>query len=249
MLITLAGVGINMALAAVPIGTSGEPVIVAQEVDRGSPADLAGINPGDIVTQAGDMILPNPAKLRAEIDEAARDGESVAITVTRNGRAMNKRLRLQGGQPVIGIAYSLGRVADRHEKTIIGSFLRLGATYMTPPAYMFRDTAATANGPEGKPKVSGMVAAAYYTAQAMQTAKFRAWRAMLGVITMSMAIINMLPFPPLDGYQLVLRTIRATRGGRPLNDRLEHAMGMSRMGEITALVMYLIVQDMIQLLS
>ena len=72
---------------------------------------------------------------------------------------------------------------------------------------------------------------------------------MLGVITMSMAIINLLPIPPLDGYQAVIRSLRALKGGQPLNPRVERLVTITGLAAIAAAAVYLALQDIIILLG
>ena len=256
MFVIFAGVGANlallgiiiMALAAAPIGSEGQQVLVIEEVERRSPAELAGLLPGDVITRAGKSILPTPEQLREEISEAAQKGEYLLMTVSRDGEPINTHVLIPEGRTTVGVAYLVGEIANKHDQQLLKRFMRLGETYMMSLAYLFQKTPAAA-GVEDQPKVSGMVAAAYYTAVAVETAQFQAWLAMLGVITWSMAMINILPVPPLDGYQIVLYTFRALRGGRPLNTKVEHAIGMSGMAAIMAGVLYLTYQDIIHILS
>ena len=54
---------------------------------------------------------------------------------------------------------------------------------------------------EGERRFTGLISAAKYTGQAVQAAKLKAWFAMLGVITLSMALINLYPSRPLRGFK------------------------------------------------
>ena len=253
MLIILAGVGANlallgmviMALAAAPIGSEGQQILIVSEVRANSPADFVGIMPGDVITRAGGSILPTPETLRTEISEANRKGEYLLVTINRNGEISNLYL-LPAGE-TIGIRYTLGTIQNQHPRSIFQRFLRLGETYMMSLAYLFQGTEVANTALEDQPKVSGIVAATYYTAQAVKTAHLQAWLAMLGVITMSAAIINLIPVPPLDGFQLLIRSVRCLRGGRPINDKAEQAIGLSGMAAIMVVFVYLIYQDIIHL--
>ena len=97
--------------------------------------------------------------------------------------------------------------------------------------------------------MTGIIHGGATAGQVVKVAGLQGFLAMLGVITMSMAIINLLPVPPLDGYQLVLRSLRALKGGRPLNEKAERAVALSGMAAIMAAVVYLMLQDIAALLS
>ena len=236
-----------MALAVAPIGSAGQEVIVVQEIEKGSPAGHAGLIPTDVVTRAGSSILPSPADMQKEVATAAKSGAALLLTVSRNGEPINKHLTIPPGRDTIGIGYVMGTIADQHESTVFRRFLKLGETYFLSLGYMFRSSEAAVSTPEEQRKLTGLVATAYYTAEAVKTAKFQAWLAMVGVITFSMALLNILPIPPLDGWQIVVRTIRAMRGGRPLNTKVEQALGMSGLAAMMGTVMYLTYQDILHL--
>ena len=257
MAVIFAGVAANllllhiviMALTVAPIGSAGQEVIVVQEIEKGSPADHAGVIPTDVVIRAGSSILPSPADMQRQVSDAASSGASLLLTVSRNGEPINKYLAIPPGRDTIGIGYVMGTIADQHKSTVVKRFLSLGETYFLSLGYMFRSSEAAVSTPEEQRKLTGLVATAYYTAEAVKVAKFQAWLAMVGVITFSMALLNILPIPPLDGWQIVIRTIRAMRGGKPLNTRLEQTLGMSGLAAMMGMVMYLTYQDILHMIT
>jgi len=69
---------LGLALRNVP--RTGSMVV---DVETGSAADRAGLNPGDVITRAGATIAPTPAAVRGAFERA--EGTAVLIAYTRNG--------------------------------------------------------------------------------------------------------------------------------------------------------------------
>ena len=64
--------------------------------------------------------------------------------------------------------------------------------------------------------VCGPICAGEVTTTAVKLAGFYGWLTVLGMFTIAAAVLNMLPFPPLDGWKLVLNTAQALRR-KPFN--------------------------------
>lgn len=70
----------------VPEGTNGA---VVQHVEPGSPADIAGLQPGDVIVGVNTHPVHSPAQAASEIRNAIRGKDhAVALRVLRNGQAM-----------------------------------------------------------------------------------------------------------------------------------------------------------------
>ena len=129
----------------------------------------------------------------------------------------------------------------------IGSrFLNLGNIYLNSAASLTRSP-----GPHGErpPAISGPILGAHQTAQAVQYAGAKAWIAILGAITMSVAVLNLLPIPPLDGYRMVIQSVEALRHGRPLNPKVDQAMTLCGLAAIGTAFIYLTFNDLLHLLE
>ncbi len=63
-----------------------------------------------------------------------------------------------------------------------------------------------------------------------------------------MAILNLIPFPPLDGFRMVMETLQAVRHGEPVSPRVEQALVLGGMSLIWMTGIYLILNDLIRLL-
>lgn len=254
MLIILAGAAANAllllavmaALALLPVN---RPAIIVREVEPQSPAQAAGLQPGDVITRSGNTLLPGPAQLRQTVADARGKSQDLSLTVSREGEPLHLTVPHRADRDTIGIRFETGRITSGAGENLADRFLNIGKTYGSALAAVFHHTGIRPQQDADAPPVNGIVMAGAATGQAINAAGVQGFLAMLGVITMSMAIINLLPVPPLDGYQLVTRSLRALKGGRPLNARAERLITALGLAAIAAAAVYLALQDIIILLT
>ena len=70
---------------------------VVAEVQPGSPADQAGIHPGDVVVGVGTKAVGSPDEAVAAIHGAAHQAQSLALRIVRDGHAGFVALNLGNG--------------------------------------------------------------------------------------------------------------------------------------------------------
>ncbi|MEJ1977550.1 MAG: PDZ domain-containing protein [Acetobacteraceae bacterium] len=95
--------GIGLALAPIspdvrdqlslPAGTKGA---VVAEVKAGSPAEQAGLQPGDVILGVGVKPVASPEEAVTAIRSATRDGHGLALRVLRHGDALFVPVSPQG---------------------------------------------------------------------------------------------------------------------------------------------------------
>lgn len=234
--IMLAGVTVNLVVAVVMLmilAVIGIPKLVenqftipsdtkvvqraqvfAQEITKGSPADKAGLQSGDqIVSIAGE-----PVEGRAEVGEIAQDkaGQKVPVVIQRNGE--QKTLKVELNKENTGNGY-LG-VVSRQEgiqlrrSTWSAPIVAVGLTkQFTELTFqglgkvfgsLSRGDTKTAS-----EQVTGPVGIAYILNEGSKIGiSFVLF--IIAIISLTLAIINALPIPALDGGRLfVLLLFRA----------------------------------------
>ncbi len=77
--------------------------VVVAEVQKGSGADRAGVQPGDVVISVDGRVTESSAQLRNEIG-ARRIGDSVRLTLLREGRSKSVTVKI--GEPAAVVASS-----------------------------------------------------------------------------------------------------------------------------------------------
>lgn len=219
--VLVAGVVCNIILAfilftaAYTIGMptttpSGIPTIIA--VTPGSPADNAGLTAGDTVQDVsidGKIITPLSSKM---VHEAIMKGTGpVTFTYTHAGIQKNATITPEekGGKKLIGIGIesigvvkqSLGEAMQSAYKQIISITITIGQTLAALIKGIFIPNGSANNliGPVGLARAVGNAA----------TIGFAYLLAFTAAISINLAVINILPFPALDGGRLIVVLLEA----------------------------------------
>ena len=199
-------------MIGVPVG----PARVVEEVLDDSPAQAMGLQPGDRVVAVGGREV-GPDDIASTIQ--ASGGQPVALTVVRNGERVD--LRAVSPEPQDG-AYRLGfRLNVRYQ-----SYGPLAATENAA-----RDTWEVTKGiasslggivtGERRDEVASAVGIVEGSSRALE-AGVRYYLQVLALISLSLALLNLLPLLPLDGGHITFSIIEGIRGraiGRAVYER------------------------------
>ena len=245
----VAGGAMNMLLAVFLFGLTtvvGEPVaITAVEVAEaapGSPAEVVGLRVGDIVLAIDGLEVSDSAALQRYTYQ--RLGKEVSLLLEREGErltvALTPRPDPPAGQGPMGITMHTvvkGTELVKHsvwEAMPLGfsRTLRAVGVIALSVIYMARGLIA--------PQVAGPIGIAQATAQVAQMGlpfllQFTAF------LSVNLALINLLPFPGLDGGRLAFVILEALRGGRKIDPRKEglvHLIGMFLLIGLVVIISY-----------
>lgn len=239
-LVVVAGVVMNVALAwvllsigfmvGVPSVAEGndarqitERAVHIMQVLPGKPAEAAGFRPGDIIEQVGDLKNPTLKTVQEYIHE--RRAEVIAITVRRGSERISQLLQPitypDTGRGGIGIAIAeVGLVRYPWYQAIYQGALATGA-YLKEIGrglfFLFKglvsngEVAAGVSGPVGIAVITGQVAKLGFAYLIQFTA----------LLSLNLAVLNILPIPALDGGRLLFLVLGKLLG-RPVSLRLEH---------------------------
>jgi regulator of sigma E protease len=232
LLVLLAGVGMNLLLAFViftGIAWLATPQggLTFNEVVAGSPADLAGLRSGETILAIDGTtfdLLPSPqagqaaiAALRDRAGQAvtlrvrAADGavRDVALTLRPPDEAADKgALGIRGA----GLSFS-GAYAGRDPVTAIGA----GATWTVSAFRLIIDGLASlvssvASNPTQAPPVTGPVGIAVQVGDVFWQLGPIFTLYLAGLLSANLALVNILPFPPLDGGRILVLLLKAFLG-------------------------------------
>ncbi|MEW6692106.1 MAG: RIP metalloprotease RseP [Pseudomonadota bacterium] len=224
--------------------------IIVRRVEEGAAAALAGLRVDDVVTGVGGV----PISRASELVEAIRQhaGERVELDILRDGRSQTVSVipgtRRHNGEVVgyAGAAFGVdipdevrGRllVVERLGvlEAIQAGFSRtwdMGVLSLRVMGKMLTGEATleTISGPLGIADVAGK-------SLVLGLSSFLAF---LALVSLSLAILNLLPVPVLDGGHLLFYLIEVLRG-RPLSDQaqmLAQRVGMSLLLALMALALF-----------
>jgi regulator of sigma E protease len=229
VLVLLAGVGMNLLLAFViftGIAWLATPQggLVFNEVVAGSPADVAGLKAGETILAIDGTtfdLLPSPQAGQAAIS-ALRDRAGQAVTLLVRGvdgteRNVAVTLRTpevaatQGALGIRGAGLSFsGAYAGRDPVAAISA----GASWTVSAFRLIIDGLASlvtsvASNPTQAPPVTGPVGIAVQVGDVFWQLGPIFTLYLAGLLSANLALVNILPFPPLDGGRILVLLLKS----------------------------------------
>lgn len=209
-----------------------------------APAQAVGIKVGDEIKSINGQDVDSSTDITDII--SASKGEEVEVVVNRQGKDMEFNLN-----PVFNKdsqTYIIGITFDR-TKNIVRSFTNAITTTWDITVQMVdflgklvtgKVAGGISNSVAGPVGVIGMVSDAAKTGIANLL--------YLGaVISLNLGIMNLVPFPALDGGRLLLLLIEALRGGKKLDPNKEAMINIVGMGVLMAFMLFITYKDILRL--
>jgi len=204
-----AGPGTNLVLAIVLFAAlfmigGGKPTTTVDSVLRSSPAQAAGLRSGDAIVAIGGRAV-TPREIPERISSS--NGKPLALVVRRGGRRV-----------------SLGPVRPRRDAGVFRLGFVLRGEHLSAPTAAWRSLRLTGEVTReigsslgrlvkgsGRKDVSSPVGIVQGSSDALaQGTQTFLW--VLGLISLSLALLNLLPLLPLDGGHILFSIIEGVRG-------------------------------------
>lgn len=245
-LVIVAGVLMNVVVAAVllsvgfmvglpqisegaPAGSVRDQQLQIIQVLPGKPAEAAGFKIGDVIVSVGNLKEPEPDTFREYIN-THRD-EDITVTIKRGSEIITKKIHPiiyeDTGKGGLGVAIAeVGLVRYPWYKAIYYGILATGV-YLKEILFAFAlliKGLFTGSGVEGG--VSGPVGVAVMTGQVARMGVSYLLQ-FIALLSLNLAVLNILPIPALDGGRLLFIVIRAVTR-RPVAvkyEQLIHTVG------------------------
>jgi len=260
IIVLVAGVTMNIILAMVLFTIAyglGEPTFPAEigKVVQGSPAAVAGLHPGDTLVS----VNGHPVKLFTDVQSivtnaiAADNNQHATVPVTLEIRhagekqtvstTVNVRVHPPQGQGPMGVEEKIVFVSSplwqapfkgiQHTFTITGDFINQIAQMIAGAV---------------KPQLAGPVGIVKITGEVAASVPDLGWWPILSLtafLSLNLAIINILPFPALDGGRILLILIELLRGGKRLKPEREGIINFIGLAILLTLMVIITVNDVI----
>ncbi|GGA07307.1 RIP metalloprotease RseP [Dyella caseinilytica] len=220
------------------------PAIVAT-VAPGYPAATAGMQAGDHVLSVDGIAVKNFDDLSKQIVANAAKSPTLSLDVLRNGKPMHfavtARMDASGsGAPhwVIGVAQQPLETAIQHYGPLKALTESLSLTWQRTTD-TFGMVGKMLSGEASTKNISGIVGIAQ-AANMSAHAGLDRFLEFLGLVSLSLAIINLLPIPILDGGHLLYYLIELIKGS-PVSERTMIAgqyVGLALLVTLTVLTFY-----------
>jgi regulator of sigma E protease len=235
----------------------GVPSLTTQigDVVAGAPAARAGMQKGDVVLRVDGAPVGTWEELAARIRKGT-PGKPLQITVRRDGaeKTISVAPELREGRSLFGekvsepkIGIAAGQQVVYQEIGVGAAFVRAGTetgklVYLTGMTVVKLVTRVLPSETLGGPILIAQIAGD----QARQGASPFAY--FLGLLSVNLGILNLLPIPILDGGHLLFFSVEAFMR-KPISQQartVAHQVGMALILTLTALVFY---NDIVRLLS
>ena len=214
-----------------------------------SPAETAGLQSGDRVVQIGDAPLESPQDLPREVRLSA--GSEMTWVIERDGQQqvtqVTPRVDPPPGQGAVGITFS---IVDQQEVRRIEppwTAARLGVTSTWDMlTLMGREIRGWFGGGRG-PELSGPIGIAQITGEVTRQGGLQGWVLVAILLSINLAILNILPIPMLDGGRLLFVFIEWVRGGKRVPSDKEGLVHLIGFVALLALVIAISANDIMRL--
>jgi regulator of sigma E protease len=264
-IVLVAGVTMNVILAMVLFTIAfglGEPQLLPQigSVVPNSPAAVAGLKAGDTILAVNGQHVKFFSDLQNIVDAQlqADHGQHATVPITFEVEhahssqpftaTVNVREHPPAGQGPMGVVAS-GNVSYDRLPLWQAPLRGVQYTYQTTTDFiaaigqMVTGAAPVQlTGPVGIVKITGQVA------QSVPTEGWWPLLSLTAVLSLNLAIINILPFPALDGGRVVIVLVEVVRGGKRLKPEVEgmiNLVGMAILLTLMVVITYFDVRGLI----
>ncbi len=229
--IIVAGAAMNLALAwviftviaaVVPVPTDIIGDVVVHEVANGSPAESAGVLPGDLLDEVNGVEVVSSNQLSSLITE--NSGQQVTLRVLRGlvptAVQLVPRVDPPPGEGAMGVSITVENARYLTERNPLWRAPLDGARVMTGFFGLVAQEVGSWGSGSAQPDFAGPVGIAQITGEAARSGILDLmW--LVGILSLNLAVLNLLPVPALDGGRLPFLALEAIRGGRRLSARTE----------------------------
>lgn len=225
--------------------------VQVQKVALGSPAQIAGIESGDTILAINDRMIKNRAyvgylvqlNLGREMKILLQKGELGQHNVNVMPRWNPPEGQGAIGITIIGVDTTLAR-----ESYPIWKAVPLSISHCCEIIVLFRNEVVGWFVRGTVPQLAGPIGIAELTGEVAK-AGLSPFLELAALISMNLAIINLFPFPGLDGGRLIFVTLEWVRRGKrisPKREGLVHLIGLIVLVLLIAVVSYYDITRIIQ---
>lgn len=246
IIILVAGAAMNiiiaflvMIFAAVYMGT---PTTTINSVTDGGAASMAGIQAGDKIVRVSDSRVDSWEAFVGCIQKEIKADKTISITVERNGKEKTFSLspqRQKNGKYVIGV------ISKQRHNLFIGMKNGMASTVKMTKA-LFESFKMLFTSKEAINQVSGPVGMIKIVSDAAGLGVFY-YLYLVALISLNLAIFNLLPLPALDGGRIIFVIIRMFTG-RAISDKVEARVHMIGMALLLTLTVFVTWNDIMRLI-
>ncbi|MDR0879726.1 MAG: RIP metalloprotease RseP [Clostridioides sp.] len=212
------------------------------EVQKSSPAQVVGVESGDRIVDINDKKIDSWETAVNEI--RASKGKKLEMTVLRDGKEKELAVtpKLEKGVYLIGISQFREKGVI---KSIVSSFTATGSMSVQMVKFVGQLVTGTVPGGVGN-SVAGPVGVIGMVSDAAKTG-FINLLYFGSIISLNLGILNLLPFPALDGWRILMIIIEGLRGGKKFDPNKEGMVNLIGLGVLMVFMIFVTYKDILRL--
>lgn len=212
----------------------------------GKPAEKIGLQKGDVITYVGNESVGSTQELVDNIKQNAN--KEIDLKWVRNGTQMSSKV-LVGADSTIGIDISTkyeGNVIEKKYNVITAIPHAFSDMYYFGVEVFFKSIGKVITGDiPFKKAIGGPIKIAQASAQSAESG-FASFIGFVALLSMSLAVINILPFPALDGGHFVILIFEAIFR-KPVSYKVQIVLQNVGFILLIALMLFVIYNDIISI--
>ena len=231
--------------------TEDESGVMITRVVKGSPMRKAGLTSQDVIKSLNGTDIHSMEELAAYLEENPMDGTPIDVVYERNGRLYEAQdlVPQEDTQAFLDFSFSMAR-----EKQNFAGWLQYSFGEVEYWIHVvFKSLGSLFNGTFSISEMSGPVGIVETIGDAYEEARpmgalitFLTLLNMITLLSANLGVMNLLPFPALDGGRLLLILIEAIRG-KPADPRIESRINYVGLMVLMVLMVYITIHDVMRL--
>jgi regulator of sigma E protease len=224
--------------------------VTVQEVAAASPAESAGIVPGDVILAVNGHEVQNLGDLSRYI-EIYLGKETTLLIDTPQGTGESvtlvPRWKPPAGQGAVGISMELVNPVTSKKGEPFFRSVSLGVTETFQTMVLFKNSILSAFAGTNSLQLTGPVGIAQLTGEAAQ-AGVSPLLEFAGFLSLSLAVMNILPLPALDGGRIAFVFLEWIRRGKRVSPKTEGTVHLIGFMLLIALALIVTYQDILRII-
>ena len=206
--------------------------LVIQEVGEGTAAASAQVQAEDIVLQANGSDIENRLDFTREIN--LNGGSQMAMLVERDGQELLLHLRprfdTESARWLVGVFPRLDDVTIVKQSEPIWEAIPNSFVNTWEMLVLFKQALGGAFGEGSSPEFSGPIGIAQVTGEITRDGGWIGWLGIGALLSINLAILNVLPIPMLDGGRIFFVVLEWARRGKKIpahREGMVHLIGFA----------------------
>jgi regulator of sigma E protease len=216
-------------------------------VSAGSPASEAGLQPGDLIVAVGSQQISDPYALQFALTSAS--GSTVPVDVVRGGEQVTVSFAIPDLEAEGDLLAQLGlglAIKPRFDRVPLGSIIPVGVGQAWEQSgQMLSGIRDLVTGRAPLDQIAGPLGMGQITSEIVSASPLPLWvtLAQLAILlSLNLAVLNLLPLPALDGGRLLFVAVEVLRGGKklaPEREGIVHVAGLILLLGVMVIVLVL----------